>query len=126
MTLLVIAVGGAFGAVSRYLASSWVQDALGGAFPWGTMAVNVIGAAVLGFSVVWLQSTVSEELRQLVAVGFLGSFTTFSTFSFETLSLMREGAWLRAGSYALGSVLLALLAVALGVAVASAIWSQHP
>lgn len=108
------------GAVSRYLTSGWVQTASGGFFPWGTVAVNVAGSLLLGFMMVWLQSTASSaELRDLVTVGFLGSFTTFSTFSYETVAMLRDGEWWRAGGYTAGSVALGLMAVVLGAALAT-------
>jgi len=119
LTLLVIAAGGAFGAVSRYLASGWVQGLGGEFFPWGTLAVNVAGCLALGFAVVWLQSSIaSAELRGFVTIGFMGSFTTFSTFSYETLEMLRDGEWLRAGGYLAGSVVVGLLAVFVGSMVA--------
>lgn len=122
MTLLVVGVGGALGAISRYLVSGWVQDAAGGFFPWGTLAVNVAGSLALGFALAWLQSAVaSAELREFVTIGFLGSFTTFSTFSYEAVAMIRDGEWWRAGGYTAGSLLLGLLAVAAGAAAALAI-----
>ena len=122
MTLLFIAAGGAFGAVSRYGVSTWVQSAMGGAFPWGTMTVNLVGSLLLGFGLVWMHASVtSEEVRQLVTVGFLGSFTTFSTFSHETVALWRDGDIWRAGGYTAASVALGLLAVIAGAAVARAL-----
>lgn len=125
MTLLVIGLGGALGAVSRYVTSGWVQTLSGGFFPWGTFAVNVAGSLLLGFAVVWLQSTTaSAELRDLITVGFLGSFTTFSTFSYETVAMLRDGEWWRAGGYAAGSVTLGLVAVALGGFLAATL--SHP
>ena len=122
MSLLAVASGGAFGAVSRYLASGWVQQLTGGFFPWGTFAVNVAGSLLLGFALIWLQGTVvSAETRELVTIGFLGSFTTFSTFSFETVAMVRDGEWWRAGGYVAGSVALGLVAVVVGAALASSI-----
>ena len=122
MSLLAVASGGAFGAVSRYLTSGWVQQLAGGFFPWGTFAVNVAGSLLLGFALIWLQNTVvSAEMRELVTIGFLGSFTTFSTFSYETVAMLRDGEWWRAGGYAAGSVALGLLAVVLGAALASSV-----
>jgi len=122
VTYLVIGIGGAFGAVSRYVASGWVQTVTGAFFPWGTMAVNVAGSLVLGFVMVWLQSTTSSaELRDLITIGFLGSFTTFSTFSYETVAMLRDGEWWRAGGYTAGSVVLGLLAVTLGAFLAAAV-----
>jgi len=120
--LLVVASGGALGAVARYLASGWVQDLAGGFFPWGTFAVNAAGSLLLGFSLVWLQGTMaSPEARQFVSIGFLGSFTTFSTFSFEAGALLRDGEWWRAGGYTLGSVGLGIVAVVAGGVLASSI-----
>lgn len=122
MTLLVVGLGGAFGAVSRYLTSGWVQEWAGSFFPWGTMAVNVLGSLLLGFLMVWLQATAaSAEVRGLITVGFLGSFTTFSTFSYETTAMLRDGEWWRAGGYTVGSVVLGLMAVGLGAFLAAAL-----
>ena len=119
MTLLVVGLGGAAGALSRYWATGWVQSLAGSFFPWGTLAVNVMGSLALGFTLVWLQATVSSpHLRDLVAIGFLGSFTTFSTFSYEALSMLRDGDWWSAAGYTLGSVALGLVAAALGAALA--------
>ena len=122
MTLLVVAVGGALGAVSRYLATGWVQGLSGDFFPWGTLVVNVLGSLALGFGLVWLQASVaSAEARQFVAIGFLGSFTTFSTFSYETVAMLRDGEWWRAGGYVAASVAVGLMAVFLGMGAANAL-----
>jgi CrcB protein len=120
--LLAVGIGGAAGAVSRYAATGWIQSLSSGFFPWGTLAVNVVGSLTLGFVLVWLQATVtSAELRELVTIGFLGSFTTFSTFSYETVAMVRDGEWWRAGGYAAGSVVLGVLAVVVGAAAATAL-----
>ena len=120
--LLVVASGGALGAVARYLASGWVQDLTGGFFPWGTFAVNVTGSLLLGFSLVWLQGTVATpETRQFITIGFLGSFTTFSTFTFETAAMLRDGEWWRAGGYLFGSVAVGIAAVVVGGILASGV-----
>jgi len=122
MTLFVVAVGGALGAVSRYLATGWIQTLSGDFFPWGTLVVNVLGSLVLGFGLVWLQASVaSAEARQFVAIGFLGSFTTFSTFSYETVAMLRDGEWWRAGGYVAASVAVGLMAVFLGMGAANAL-----
>lgn len=121
MTVVAVALGGALGAVSRYLLGSWIQTMSGGSFPWGTWTVNVLGSLLLGFAMVWLTETLaSAELRLFVMVGLLGSFTTFSTFSFETVELIREGLWMRAGIYSLGSLAIGILAVVAGAAAAIA------
>ena len=122
MTLLVVAAGGALGAVSRYVATGWVQELTGEFFPWGTFVVNVAGSLALGFAVVWLQSTVSSaDVRQFITIRFLGSFTTFSTFSYEAVAMLRDREWWQAGGYVSGSVALSLMAVVVGMAMASAI-----
>lgn len=121
-TLAAIALGGAAGAVARYLATGWVQDVAGGFFPWGTLAVNVAGSLLLGFVLAWLQSTVaSTELRALVTIGFLGSFTTFSTFAYEAWAMLQDQEWVRAGGYLMGSVVMGLLGLAAGAALATSI-----
>ena len=122
MTLLVVAAGGALGAVGRYLTTGWIQGLTGEFFPWGTFAVNVVGSLALGFGLIWLQASVaSAEARQFVAIGFLGSFTTFSTFSYEAVAMLRDGEWWRAGGYVAGSVVLGLAAVILGMGAANAL-----
>lgn len=118
--LLAVALGGALGAVARHAASSWVQAATGGVFPWGTLAVNVAGSFALGFLLIALEGGGAPDgLRPFLAVGVLGSFTTFSTFSYDTVALFRDGEPARAGAYALGSVLLAVAAALAGMAVAA-------
>jgi CrcB protein len=121
VTLAYVALGGALGALARYGISGWVYDRLGEAFPWGTFVVNVLGCLLLGLVIRWLQvSSVSPGLRPFLTIGLLGAFTTFSTFSFETVALLQEGQWLRAGLYAGGSVALGLIAMVAGMALATA------
>ncbi len=108
------------GAVLRYLLSGWAQNALGGLFPWGTLFVNVVGSFLLGvFLEASTQSAVAVELRWFFAIGVLGAFTTFSTFSNETLGMLREGDWMMALTYALGSLVAGVAAALVGVWVAS-------
>ena len=92
MKLLIIAIGGAIGSVARYLASGFVHRFSGAVFPWGTMAVNLAGSFLIGF--LWElfdRTAATPNARLLVFVGFLGGFTTFSTYSLETFNLMRDG-----------------------------------
>ncbi|MEX2048232.1 MAG: fluoride efflux transporter CrcB [Gemmatimonadota bacterium] len=120
MTVLVVGLGGAGGAIARYFVGMWVQGLTGAAFPWGTFTVNLTGSFALGFALAWLPyAAPAPELRALVAVGFLGSFTTFSAFSFEALAMVRDGAWVPAAAYTLGSVALGVLGVAAGAVLAT-------
>ena len=122
MTLLVVAVGGALGAVGRYVTTGWIQNLTGDFFPWGTFAVNVVGSLALCFGLIWLQASVaSAEARQFLAIGFLGSFTTFSTFSYEAVAMLRDGEWWRASGYIAGSVVLGLAALMVGMGAANAL-----
>lgn len=119
MILLYIAMGGAVGAVARYGVAGWVQDRAGFAFPLGTLVVNILGSLLIGFALRYLEAVRwTPEVRALVTIGLLGAFTTFSTFSYETVGLLEEGEWLRAGLYAAGSVVLGLVAVYVGLTTA--------
>lgn len=117
---LMIAAGGALGAVSRYGMSSGVYSLLGRSFPYGTLVVNVIGSLLMGFLYVLLveRMNVSAEFRALLLIGFLGSFTTFSTFSMETLSLIQQAEMLKAALNMFISLFVCLLATWLGLIVA--------
>ena len=91
-----VTVGGAAGALARYWLSGWVTTASGGFFPLGTLVVNVLGSLLLGFGMQAMEAfPVSAELRTMLTIGFLGAFTTFSTFSYETVTLLRDGDWTR-------------------------------
>jgi len=123
LQILAIAGGGALGAVSRFWVSSGVYRLFGREFPWGTLAVNVIGSFAMGLLFVLLleRTVLSPELRAALLVGFLGSFTTFSTFSLETLTLVQQGETGRALLNILASVLLCLAACWGGIIAARAL-----
>lgn len=110
---LAIAMGGAFGAVSRYWVSSKTYAWLGTDFPYGTLTVNVTGSFVMGLLAILLAEklTLPEEVRFALVVGFLGSYTTFSTFALDALHWMNNGALLKASMYLILSVLGSLLGV---------------
>jgi len=114
---VVIATGGAFGALMRFWVSSATYAMLGRSFPYGTLMVNVLGSLLMGFLFVWLteRSSLPPEWRSLILVGFLGAFTTFSTFSLETFSLLQAGEVSKALFNILLSVVLCLLATWIGV-----------
>jgi CrcB protein len=119
-TALVIAGFGALGCLARYYLSSWVYALLGRAFPYGTFAVNVIGAFFIGFVMEFsLRSTlVSQNLRVGLTIGFMGGLTTFSTFSFETFKLLEDGQFVVALANVLMSVFVCLLFTWVGIIVA--------
>ena len=100
--------------------TSFVQERIGTTFPLGTLMVNILGSFILGFIIKYALATpaVSPEVRALLTTGFCGGFTTFSTFSFETASLIEEGQYTRATVYIVASVLLSLLAMFAGFALA--------
>jgi CrcB protein len=117
MILLLIALGGAVGSVARYLLGGLVQRTLHPDFPIGTLAVNIIGCALIGvFAKLFLHSQTELPLRATLMVGFCGGFTTFSAFSNETLGLIQGGEWTRAGVYVGLSVIASLGATAAGFA----------
>lgn len=114
--LLAVAVGGAVGALSRHGLSGLVEGRLGPGFPWGTLVVNVLGCTLLGALVTWIDggSGVSPRVRVALTTGLLGAFTTFSTFSLDTLVLWRSGATGAACANVAVQLLLGLAGVALG------------
>ncbi|MBT3093689.1 MAG: fluoride efflux transporter CrcB [Candidatus Thiodiazotropha sp. (ex Lucina pensylvanica)] len=117
--LIAIAFGGAVGALFRFWVSSGIYSLLGRGFPYGTLVVNVLGSLVMGFLYVLLleRTTVSPEMRGALLIGFLGAFTTFSTFSIETLNLLEQAELLKAGLNLLVSVIACVLACWFGLAV---------
>ncbi|MCS7058111.1 MAG: fluoride efflux transporter CrcB [Meiothermus sp.] len=111
---LLVALGGAIGALLRYGLGAWVQALGGPGFPWSTFLINVSGSFLIGIVLrLSLEGALSPEWRLFLAVGVLGGYTTFSTFSWETLTLAQQGEWLKASLYVLGSVVLGLLLVLL-------------
>jgi CrcB protein len=118
MTYLWVAVGGALGSVARFWCSGLVARTVGGTFPWGTMVVNVVGSFIIGFVATLTgpdgRLLVAPDIRQFVMVGFCGGYTTFSSFSLQTLTLARDSEWLQVGGNVLLSVALCLASVWLG------------
>ncbi len=112
---LVIFLGAGLGGVARYALSVWVQTAAGTAFPWGTLLINTTGSFVLAVLYAALDGTAAApEWRAFLGIGLCGGYTTFSTFSYETVRLVQDGEWTRATLYVVASVFLSLAAVVLG------------
>jgi CrcB protein len=120
-----IMLGGALGTAGRYWASGVVARAFGETFPWGTLIVNVSGSLLIGFFATLTDPDgrlfVGTTARQFVMIGICGGYTTFSSFSLQTLNLMNDGEWLSAGGNILLSVALCLLAVWAGHMFASSL-----
>ncbi len=116
MLYLSIAIGGALGALCRYWVSSRTYAWLGADFPFGTLLVNVSGSMVMGFLVIVFSEklALAEELKFAILVGFLGSYTTFSTFALDSLQWLHNGAVMKVAIYVLSSVVGSLLGVWLG------------
>lgn len=126
LQVLLVAFGSALGGVTRWTVNSAVGQWFGTAFPYGTLIINVSGCFLLGwllsylnncpsdFSIAWLGR---EELRLAIAVGFTGSFTTFSTFEWESNALLQDQQVWKASAYMLGSIALGLLALRIGMMV---------
>lgn len=116
-TIAAIAICGALGCLSRYLLSNWVLERAGSGFPYGTLAVNLVGAYMIGLIMEFaIRSTqLSPTLRTGIVIGFLGGLTTFSTFSYETFRLLEDGKVITAFVNVLGSVLVCLVFTWLGI-----------
>lgn len=110
---VLIAIGGALGSIARYWVGSTVSGRLGSKFPYGTFVINLTACVIIGFVMTYLgrRADVDASWRFLIPVGFIGAYSTFSAYEWETLSTLRSGAFLLAALYALGSLLLGLIAV---------------
>ena len=116
MTTIAVAIGGALGAVTRYLLAVRLYNQLGIAFPWGTLAVNVAGSLMLGviLGLIEERDAFSPQMRTAITVGFIGGLTTFSTFVFEYWQFLREGDPARAMAYVALSLVFGLAAFTAG------------
>ena len=125
LSYLWVAIGGALGSVARFGCATLIGGWLGPGFPIGTLTVNIVGSLIIGFFATLTgpdgRLLVDTEARRFVMVGLCGGYTTFSSFSLETLTLAQDGAWLRAGANVILSVILCLAAVWLGAVAAAAL-----
>jgi CrcB protein len=114
---LLIALGGALGSIARYWVGATVTNRLGARFPYGTLAINLTACVLIGFALTFLgkRAGMSSAWRYLVPVGFVGAYSTFSTYEWETMSLLQTGGFPVAAIYAFGSLILGLAAVWCGM-----------
>jgi CrcB protein len=117
-----VAIGGALGAIARYQLAAIVQERVPIGFPWGTFVVNITGCFIMGIASTLLTDRIaSANLRFLIPIGFIGAYTTFSTFELETFRAVSDGAWMIGALNVAGSVTLGYLALWSGIVVAQLI-----
>lgn len=123
MPLLLIGLGGFAGAISRYLVDGAIAERSGGGFPWGTLAVNASGTFVLGllFAMTAERAILPAEIRGPLMIGYLGAYTTFSTYMLESWRLVEGGAWGLAAANLAGSMAVGIVAVVAGLAIGRAV-----
>ena len=125
MSYIWIAIGSAIGGAARYWCTGFAARLFGETFPWGTLLVNITGSLIIGFFATLTgpdgRFFVSSTTRQFVMIGLCGGYTTFSSFSLQTLNLVQDSEWLQAGGNIVGSVVLCLFAIWLGHILAASI-----
>ena len=117
MTVILVGVGGFFGAVARYLVDGWVAERTGATFPWGTLVVNLSGAFLLGllFSLTVERGALPAAIRAPILIGFIGAYTTFSTLALESWRLIEDGSYVLGAANLLGSAGLGIVVVVAGL-----------
>jgi len=123
MHLVLIGLGGFVGAIVRYLVDGWATGLGRGTFPWGTLAVNVTGSFIIGilFALMIERAAISSAWRGPLMIGFVGSYTTFSTLTLESWRLLEDGAWVLGITNLAGSLLVGVAAVVLGIGIGRAL-----
>jgi CrcB protein len=121
--ILIIGIGGFLGAVTRYGVAVWIGQRWGRSFPFGTFVINITGSFLIGLLMTLMTEKIIEnpQWRLLLVVGFLGAYTTFSTFEYETGALLKDSEWLYAGLNVIGSVFVGFIALKLGEVIAKSI-----
>jgi CrcB protein len=123
MNYLIIGAGGFVGAITRYILAVWIGERWGRSFPLGTFIINVTGSFLIGLFMTLMAERFTEnpQWRLLLVVGFLGAYTTFSSFEYETGALLKDGEWLFASINVIGSVFVGFIALKLGEIIAKSI-----
>ena len=121
MGVLLVAVGGAIGSVTRYMVGGWIASRFGSAFPYGTLVINITASFIIGFFLAFAQERVNlnPNWRLFVAVGFVGGYSTFSTFEYEGVRVLQEREVLLGSIYMIGSVVAGGIAAVGGIALGS-------
>jgi len=113
--VVAVGIGGFFGAISRFTIASFIQKLSGASFPYGTLAVNIIGSLIIGYLFIFFEQTVAPTQKAMFVTGFLGALTTFSTFSLETVLMLQNGLFIKAFANITLNVLLSIGATILGM-----------
>jgi fluoride exporter len=123
VAVLLVALGGALGSVTRYLVGGWIAGRLGAAFPYGTFVINLTASFIIGFFLAFAQDRagLSPYWRLLIAVGFIGGYSTFSTYEYESIRLFQDGEFMLGTIYLVGSMAAGAIATIGGITVGSLI-----
>lgn len=123
MSYILVGLGGFVGAIARYAVDGWVVRLFGAGFPWGTLVINASGSLVIGvlFAASVERATLPPDIRAPVMIGFIGAYTTFSTFMLESWRLFEDGAWLLGIANIAGSAAIGMIAVGIGLAIGRAV-----
>lgn len=123
ISVLLVGIGGFAGAIARYVVDARISAWSGGSLPWGTFAVNISGSLGIGilFALVIERAALPPELRTALMIGFIGSYTTFSTLALESWRMIEDGAWAYAGLNLVGSMIVGVVAVVAGIGIGRAI-----
>ncbi len=119
--IIAVGIGGFFGAISRFVIAGWVQKLTGASFPWGTLTVNVLGSFIIGILAILFERFVNPELKAMMITGFLGALTTFSSFSYETVSLFNEGLFFQGAANIALNVVFCITATVVAMSLTSAV-----